>query len=375
MIIFFAFSLGVVIAYVYIIMSITDGWEKSIIPDLEDGNLPPHKISVIIAARNEEKTIEKCIQSILNNEYDSNKVEIIVVDDNSIDQTATIIKNRFPDVNLLSLRNQQGKKAAIEKGAIQARYDILAFTDADCEVNREWLKTISDIYQDKTIAFTTGPVISSYQKGILQAFQFLDAVGMAQVTANGISTKKYFIANGANMSIRKKYFDELGGMKDHKKIASGDDMFLIQAIGDLLPGKIKYAKKKEAIVITTPENSWKKLLQQRKRWAHKTKHYASRNIVKLQGYIFIIYLLIILNLILIPWTAGMSVFTAIFMLFIKACIDYLFLSNTSKLFFGDPTPLKYFIPAFFIHILIYVYSAFVALFPKPYVWKGREIKS
>ena len=77
------------------------------------------KASIIIAARNEEMNIVKCLESLLEQDFPREQMEIIVVDDQSVDQTAAIVK-RYADrgIRLISLGKEDvyGKKAAIARG-------------------------------------------------------------------------------------------------------------------------------------------------------------------------------------------------------------------------------------------------------------------
>ena len=100
------------------------------------GFCPP--VSVIIPAHNEEKYIASTIKSVQDSDY-KNKKEIIVVDDGSIDNTAKIVhdiakKNR--NVRLFSIKHS-GKSEAINYGIRKARFDIIAYVDADSSLGKE----------------------------------------------------------------------------------------------------------------------------------------------------------------------------------------------------------------------------------------------
>lgn len=368
---FFIFSLAVCIAYVYLLSWITDGWDGEEEWKAPEDYVPETKISVIIPARNEEKNIVRCLQSILATDYPRHLLEIIVVDDHSDDDTAKLVEEYPEAVRLIRLESNQGKKQALEKGVKDAKGEVIYCTDADCQLSPRLLKTFVSSYEYNHWDFATGPVTSHYYLTILSAFQFLDFAGMMQIAGNGIFRRMYYIANGANMAFRKSSFLKIGGMHNHQHVASGDDMFLIQAMADHDDMKVRYIKSSEAIVRTQPEPTYGALLQQRKRWAAKTRHYSNRNITRIQGFVFFVHLLILINIFLIPWTGGLSFFTALFMLFIKMTMDYLFLAKMAR-YLGNTKPLKYFIPSGFVYFLVIFFSAGAALFSKKYHWKGRE---
>ncbi len=113
---------------------------------LKDSNLP--FVSIVIPARNEEKYIERCIKSLLNQDYPM--FEIIVIDDNSTDDTSKILKNikdnksskaeaestlSIDRLKIITLKDKPdgwtGKTWASQQGFLESKGEILLFTDAD----------------------------------------------------------------------------------------------------------------------------------------------------------------------------------------------------------------------------------------------------
>lgn len=103
-----------------------------------------YKISVIIPARNEEKNIEKILNSIRNQTLKVH--EIIVVDDASEDNTAKVVE-KFQEVKLIQLEDSpkqgwNGKSWAIWNGYLNSSGELLLFVDADVELEREAIETL-----------------------------------------------------------------------------------------------------------------------------------------------------------------------------------------------------------------------------------------
>jgi glycosyltransferase involved in cell wall biosynthesis len=99
-----------------------------------------HKvISVIVPAYNEQDLIVGCLDSLLNQNLDQAKYEIIVVDNNSTDLTAKIAMDRGVRVEK---EVKKGYVHAIRRGIDICHGEIIAFTDADCRVPVDWLKKI-----------------------------------------------------------------------------------------------------------------------------------------------------------------------------------------------------------------------------------------
>jgi glycosyltransferase involved in cell wall biosynthesis len=128
------------ITYAILIIYYWQSWRS--IPAFDQiAPTPATKISVIIPARNEEKNISSLLQSIANQTYPKNLLEIIVVDDNSTDKTAEIAQ-QFPFVKLISLKENSinsYKKKAIEIGIAACSGNLIVTTDADCIVKPHWL--------------------------------------------------------------------------------------------------------------------------------------------------------------------------------------------------------------------------------------------
>ena len=113
-------------------------------------------VSVVVPARNEEKNIRNCINSILNSNYPKEKYEIIIVNDRSTDNTLQVINelaNANPNIKICNIksetekRNLQGKPGAIKVGIDAAAGEIIMMTDADCTVNENWILTVANSFE------------------------------------------------------------------------------------------------------------------------------------------------------------------------------------------------------------------------------------
>ena len=354
------------------LMAITDGWDECLetVPSKNPINIP---VTIIIPARNEEQHIKECVQSIMDSDTDGIIYEVILINDHSDDGTVEMVRSTFPEVKVWSLESSQGKKAALDLGISKAQYNHCLVIDADVRVSRSWLRAHCTIWRDQQPFFVAGPVLCPYKEDLLSAFQIMDFLGMAQIISNGIVRRTYHIANGANMAISKSVYAEIGGMKDHLHIASGDDMFLVKKVASSYPGRIAYLKHPQAVVMTQPERPWSSLFRQRKRWASKTNDLPRDRSYNIQVFTFLVHLLILVNFALTPFTGGQSFFCGLFMLFIKGCIDFLFLSKIGT-YFNISRPFKYFIPSLLFYFFYIFFMAFHAVKGGKYSWKGREVR-
>ena len=140
------------------------------------------KASVIVVTYNEERNIADCMSSLVNIDYNKKDYEILVVDGNSSDKTKDIVRNFIKNnKNKIKIRLINNPKRFIASsrnaGLKNASYDLIAFTDADCIVPKEWLKILVDGYEklkNKHVAAVGGANIPPEN-----APNFMAAVGIA----------------------------------------------------------------------------------------------------------------------------------------------------------------------------------------------------
>src|SRR4051794_37359079 len=134
-----AISFGIVAAWIYLIVYVLKSLKQSPMLDSYDKsanirNFP--KVSIILPARNEEKYIAKCLDSLINQDYPN--FEIIAVNDSSTDGTGAIMQQyaaKDPRILVVHAKSKPegwaGKNWACFQGYLRARGDLLLFTDAD----------------------------------------------------------------------------------------------------------------------------------------------------------------------------------------------------------------------------------------------------
>ena len=109
-----------------------------------------YRVSIIVPTYNSQKTIEVCLSNIIE-ESKKFESEIIVIDDNSSDQTIEIVK-KFKLIKLIELENNEGVGNARNIGADNAKYEILCFIDSDLIITKNSIMNlVKKLNQDKTI--------------------------------------------------------------------------------------------------------------------------------------------------------------------------------------------------------------------------------
>jgi len=109
-------------------------------------NLRKPLVSCVLAVRNEENIIKECINSFLRSTY-KNK-EIIIVNDASTDKTKEVLEsyNKYPEVRVINLKENVGKKKAIGQGIRVSKGELFVFTDSDSIVAKDAIERIVEIF-------------------------------------------------------------------------------------------------------------------------------------------------------------------------------------------------------------------------------------
>lgn len=193
-------------------------------------------ISVVIPTFNEEKYLANCLKAIRNQTFTD--YELIVVDNNSTDKTASIAKKFGARV---VKERKQGMIPARERGFREAKAEIIARTDADTIVMPNWLKIIYTSFQKhpKVVAMT-GPFLSPSSRipdKITQEFSYLISVKLGKLLFGHICLL------GPNMALRKSAWEKLKVNTDDKKVH--EDYDLSSHIAKV--GKIIYNKNLKVI--------------------------------------------------------------------------------------------------------------------------------
>lgn len=369
------------LAYALLIDRYRSTWNRIPVYQLSSKD-PVTFISVIIAARNEEKNITKLLYSLSEQTYPHQLFEVIVVDDHSTDNTWQLLTAPPPGdlvlrplkaADIISNLEVSGsyKKNAIATGIGAANGKLIVTTDADCFFDRNWLKSIADFYEATDARFIAAPVTIRTSRELLSVFQSLDFITLQGITGASVYDRFHSMCNGANLAYEKETFYEVNGFEGIDNIPSGDDMLLMYKIYKKYPDKVFYLKAHEAIVQTEPAASWNTFFQQRIRWASKADRYDDKRIF---WVLLLVYLLNVcfLALGIASFWKDTWLFFFIILLLAKILIEFPFV-NAVAIFFKQSWLMKYFIFLQPIHILYTIIAGWLGKFSS-YEWKGRTIR-
>ncbi|MCU0666197.1 MAG: glycosyltransferase [Candidatus Omnitrophica bacterium] len=172
-------------------------------------------ISIVIPSFNSFKTLKQSIKACLSQDYPSEAIEIIVVDDGSTDKTGefldkTGIKYIYQD--------NAGPAAARNTGWKSAKGEIVFFTDSDCLPSLAWVKNLVKYYEDAQVACAGG----SYD--IANPQNLLASLIHEEIMLRHAKMPLRVKALGSyNFSARKIILEETGGFNQQYPMASGED--------------------------------------------------------------------------------------------------------------------------------------------------------
>lgn len=363
--------------YLVVVLYLIKGWSALRYPKkvLAPAELNT-KVTILIAARNEEENIRLTIDDILAQDYPKHLFEVIIVDDHSTDGTADIIRSYASQgVRLLQMNEAQRlnsyKKKAIAEAIKLSTGDLMVATDADCRMGPQWLSSVVSYFETHNLVMISSPVAYFQEKNLFERMQTLEFSFLIGIGASFIGNGRASTCNGANLAYRKDVFYEVGGFKGIDDLASGDDELLLQKVAVSYPGRIGFLKQREAIVYTHAKPNLEEFLQQRRRWASKSTKYKDKNVVALAVGIWLFNLSMLLNFLLGFYSIYFLEIFAL-QLLVKLAFEAALLFPITA-FFKRQKLMVLLLLLSPIHVLYFVYVGLMGNTSK-YSWKGRMVR-
>ncbi len=341
-------------------------------------NTEQDSVTIIVPARNEERNIGRCLHSLIKQTYPKNKLAIVVIDDQSTDRTAEIVR-RFDQESSIPLvvvetstytDIKSPKLRALAHGIQHASGSIILTTDADCIAHPGWVQSIVS-YFENNVGVVTGLTVFDETVNISRIFwgiQFLDFLSYSSIAAGAVGWNRTLITNGSNMAFRRKAFDSEGGFMSLKHINTGDDSLLAQKITKSGRWITRFALTPESTIVTQPALSLRHMLHQRLRWVGQTAYYPPYMMFfMITTFAMFVTLAISLPLTFVRWNAVPWI-----VLTIKFIFDYAVMNRFTRLTQTQDL-MKYFIPTAIVHIPM-ILIATVGGYFFSFEWKDRTMK-
>ena len=226
-------------------------------------------VSVVIPIYNGEKDLPDLIECLRSQTYTLEQVEYLLVDNNSSDHSSSIIQaaaeSKANTIRPLQENQIQSSYAARNAGIRAANSEIIAFTDADCRPQPQWLENLIQPFSDPNVGIVVGEVISLPGKSLLEKY----------ADKQEILSQKYTLAHPfcpygqtANLAIRKQVFLEVGLFRSY--LTTGGDADICWRILRETSYQFKFVEK--AIVRHRHRSTWKDLQSQWRRYGKSNKY-------------------------------------------------------------------------------------------------------
>lgn len=226
-------------------------------------------VSVFVAARNESTTIRRCVEGLLDQDYPSEKYEILIGNDQSEDDTMSVISTiakENPQVKSFDISElvvpARGKMNVLVQLISNAKGDYFLFTDADTKVGISWISTLVNTLQSGYGVVTGTSVIRNDH--FFQRFQNLDWI-QAQAMVKILEDNGTRVTSlGNNMGVTKEAYESVGGFHGIPFSITEDYELYISIISNGY--KPLHIFNRGALAETLSMASFGALLEQRKRW-------------------------------------------------------------------------------------------------------------
>lgn len=322
-----------------------------------------YPVSIIVCARDEANNLVKNLPGILVQDYKTTH-EIIVVNDNSVDESRYILdefKKSFKNLNPIELTQEAkmitGKKFPLSMGIKSAKYETLLLTDADCVPASElWIQRLQEAYSDN-IEIVLGYGAYHKKPGFLNKLIRFETFHTALQYLSYALAGLPYMGVGRNLSYKRDVFIRNKGFSSINQIPSGDDDLFINKVAN---------RKNTAIVISPdshtlsePKLTWNDWMNQKYRHYTTSKYYKTKHKFLLGLYSltsFLLYPLLVASIILFSWWMSLIVYAV--RLVIQSIVYY---KSMKKLNEADLWP-------FFIIFDLWMMIYYILFLPS--IWKS-----
>ncbi len=288
-----------------------------------------YRISLIIPARNEAEDLHWCLESIDKLDYPAEKLQIVLVNHNSSDDTLkqmiTFKKHSKFETEIVDLKKYDPetscKAEALRAGIAQATGDVLAFTDAESRFKPGWLKSLAGHL--KNGFDMVGGAVSLEKDRLFANLQSLDWLFLCAVGTGFVELGNPQSLFGKNMMLTKKLYDKSGGFPEGKIWT--EDLYLVEKCKK--HGKITLTLSPECAVESLPVPDITSFFRQKSRWLKGGISVDTPGMTAMVSSI-----IMDLSLIIALFT---SVEIFLMLYFFKLISDYIILNKVSDIYFEN----------------------------------------
>jgi len=194
----------------------------------QEATLPA--VSIVIPVLDRAGELARCLESIAMVDYPREKIEVIVVDDGSRDNSAQVARDHGARV-VSSGGTRRGPAAARNVGAAQATGELLAFIDSDCSASPGWLVELVHLFRDDRIAAVGGMVDGMCSASGVDRYEaVMSSLSLGSRERFGGSGDDTFYLPSCNLLVRRALFLSVQGFEDSMHV--GEDVDLTWRLRD-----------------------------------------------------------------------------------------------------------------------------------------------
>lgn len=332
---------------------------------------PLPRVSLLLAARNEEQLIIRSLTAIAALDYPADKLEVLIGDDQSTDKTAALV-NAFiadkPNFKLFSINKTlgkgRGKANVLAHLAHQASGAFYFITDVDVKLPSGWIHALLAQFTPH-VGIVSGTSTCEPHKSLfshMQSIDWLHFMGYIQSFANiGVGCTSV----GNNMAVRAEAYWQTGGY-EHIDFSITEDYKLFKEVTQR-GWHWRTILNPESLGLAWHIPGWKEMLHQRKRWL-----IGARELPANWKFLIILYGLFVPALVVV---FTLSVKIALVLWLLKFIIQSLYIRVLCKQVGLQKFGLFYLVVYEFYVLLNTLLTAFFYFLPVKSVWKGRQYSS
>ena len=328
-------------------------------------------VTILVALRNEQESILACCKALNALDYPHDKIEILMLNDNSDDNSRQIISDYIKDKNQFQLIDITGDKDGLRgkinvlaQGMDISSNEFIFVTDADCQPQPGWIKTLLEYYDERTGLISGFTILDSANPGILDKLQKIDMIYLQSMAVMASNIQRPVTVIGNNITFRRSVYESVGGFKKIGFTVT-EDHALMKAILDQTDYNVHYIRDNNGLVLSRPTSGFKNFIEQRRRWmigGLKARPFA----FLLVGLSFLIHSAMVVFTLSGQW--NMTTGTAIGLIL---GIDYFLLKRSLKDLQIKINTLQFL--TFEIFYILYTHILiFLLFFSRKVKWKGRK---
>lgn len=170
-------------------------------------------VTVIIPVKDRARELAECLQSLVGQDYPKERMEIIVVDDGSTDETVEVASSF--SCKLLTNKRTQGQSLCRNRGAAAARGEILAFIDSDCVAGNDWLRQLVPYFQWEQVGAVGGYVDGYFEQSSLDRYEkAYSPLNMGKHIFYSTDDRSTFYVPTCNLLVRRSLYLDNGGISE-----------------------------------------------------------------------------------------------------------------------------------------------------------------